>query len=63
MERGTEDYAQAANGNGAGPHKPVEATQLSPRIRDLILRFTLLDGSGTFDLAALARRPLSLPAR
>ena len=28
-----------------------------------ILRFTLLDGSMTFDLAALARRPLSFRAQ
>ena len=48
----------AASANGRGS-EPVEAIALSPWILELILRFTLLDGSMTFDLAALARRPLS----
>jgi hypothetical protein len=61
MNRGRDDHAPAANGNGNSRYVPGEAMQLSPRIRDLILRFTLLDG-GPFDLAALARGPLPLPA-
>jgi hypothetical protein len=63
MGRNTEGDAAAAHTNGAEPHKPVERTQLSPRIRELILRFTLLDGSATFDRTALERGPLPLRAR
>ena len=55
---GTNVEADAASANGRG-NESVEATALSPWIVELILRFTLLDGSMTFDLAALARRPLS----
>jgi hypothetical protein len=50
-----------ADANGR-KSKPVEATALSPWILELIRRFTLLDGSMTFDLTALARRPLSFRA-
>lgn len=60
MGRGMNADANAASSNGRG--EPVESTGLSPWILELILRFTLLDGSMTFDLAALARRPLSLRA-
>jgi hypothetical protein len=58
MGGGTNVEADAASANGKS--EPGEATALSPWILELILRFTLLDGSMTFDLAALARRPLSL---
>ena len=61
MGGSTNADASAASPNGRGS-EPVEATALSPWILELILRFTLLDGSMTFDLAALARRPLSLRA-
>jgi hypothetical protein len=57
MGRPTEDDAAAAHANGKGPHKPAEAT-LSPWILELILRFTLLDGTATFDPATFARAPL-----
>jgi hypothetical protein len=57
------DDTPRAHTNGSGRLTPPEATHLSPWILDVIRRFTLLDGSGTFDLAALARRPLTLPSR
>ena len=56
---GESTNGDAASGNGRGSER-VEATALSPWILELILRFTLLDGSMKFDLAALARRPLTL---
>jgi hypothetical protein len=59
MGEGTNGNAVSASANGRGS-EPVESTALSPWILELILRFTLLDGSMKFDLAALARRPLSL---
>jgi hypothetical protein len=57
MGRPTEDDAVAPQTNGKGPHTPAEAT-LSPLILELILRFTLLDGTATFDAATFARAPL-----
>jgi hypothetical protein len=57
MGRKTEDDTAAAHGNGKGRHHPAEST-LSPWILELILRFTLLDGTATFDAAAFARSPL-----
>jgi hypothetical protein len=57
MGEGTNGATAPTNGR---VHKPVEATALSPWILKLILRFTLLDGSMTFDRAALARQTLSL---
>lgn len=60
MARGSEDgAARYANGNSS--HEQIEPT-LSPWILELILRFTLLDGTA-LDLAGLARRPLTLPAQ
>jgi hypothetical protein len=47
----------APHANGKGSHQPSEAT-LSPWILELILRFTLLDGTVTFDAATFARSPL-----
>jgi hypothetical protein len=57
MGRTTEEDAAAAYANGKGPHERVEAT-LSPRILELILRFTVLDGTATFNPATFARSPL-----
>ena len=57
MGKMTEDDAAAPYANGKSSHKPAEAT-LSPWILELILRFTLLDGTATFDAATFARAPL-----
>jgi hypothetical protein len=53
MGQPTEDDNAAAHANGKGPHTPLEAT-LSPWIMELIQKFTLHDGTATFDRAAFA---------
>jgi hypothetical protein len=57
MGRATEDDAAVGHANGHKPDAPVEAT-MSPWILELIRRFTLLDGTVTFDPVTFARRPL-----
>jgi hypothetical protein len=39
----------------------VPTAELSPAIRDLIQRFTVVNGEGTFDRTSFARRPLRRP--
>lgn len=60
MERGN-THTNGARALVADRNARVEAAGLSPTIRDLILRFTAMDGDATLDRAAFARRP-PLPA-
>ena len=61
MGRRTNTNADAPAAETPGAPEERAATELSPSIRELLLRFTETDEGSTFDRAAFARAPV--PAR
>jgi hypothetical protein len=61
MRRRTKDADPRGVEAPAEPVEPAAATELSPWIRELLLKFTEKDAESTFDRDAFSREPI--PAR